>query len=559
MVVAVVAVPGVAGAVADRVEHAVDPALDAPRLVAELHAVFAPDARPDAGRTTSPPLKSATLLVREYDAVRAALPPDVVGAVEAWLGGGGAPTQVLETAHFRFTYATEGADAVPAEDVAPADGVPDFVARLAAWGETSWARLVDDAGFAAPLRRDGRVDVGFRAMAAYGYTRVVGGVPAILLHRDFAGFPDNDDPDGSAAGCAKVTIAHELKHASQFASSGWTEGGWLEADATWAEDFVFDATDDYLRFLAAGSPISDPGNWLPVSYEDCLFPKLLEEVHGAGVLVDFFARRAAFRSEPVLASYDAVLHARGSSVPEAVATLGLWAWFSGAHADGRPAGFEEADRYPTAPVAALVEDDVDGLLAPLGSAHLLATAAGRSGRPLLSFAGDPGTPFAVWTVTLGRDGRRDVDRVPLAGASSAALDVARDWEDLATLVVIVSNGSAVSGAGYGIIVDSGDAVASPELAAGARFAVLPNRPNPFRDGTTIRFSLPSRGAVTVSVHDAAGRLVRRVLDGAPRDAGLHEAAWDARDNGGRPVAPGLYLLRVESAGLSAGRKMLVVR
>ena len=78
------------------------------------------------------------------------------------------------------------------------------------------------------------------------------------------------EPSGS--GAAKVTIAHELKHASQFTSSAWTEeAGWLEADATWAEDFVFDETDDYLRYLPYGSPVSHPDGWLPVSYEDCLW------------------------------------------------------------------------------------------------------------------------------------------------------------------------------------------------------------------------------------------------------------------------------------------------
>ncbi len=513
---------------------------------------------PSPARAAAPE-KCATLLVREFDLARHGLAPATVQAIDAWLAPeAAAETHLFETAHFRFEYAIEGADAVPALDIAPADGVPDWVASVGGWAETSWATLVDGAGFAQPLLRSGRVDVAFREMAAFGYTRLASGVPAIVMHRDYAGFPANEDPDGNAAGAAKVTIAHELKHALQYVSSAWTEGGWLEADAVWAEDRVFDAPNDYVRYLADGSPISDPASWLPASYEDCLIPRLLAERHGTDVLVDFFARRASARTEPVLASFDATLRSRGSSLSAELAQLGLWTWFCGANAAGRPTGFEEADDYPTPPIAAHVETAQQGRLAALGTHHVLATAGGRMGTPQVTFAAGVGTPFAVWSVLLDRDGRRTYQSVPVHGMSS--VDVGHEWEQIATLALIVTHaGFGAGAADYGLSVDTHAAVGVDPRAIAAGFAAQPNRPNPFRESTSIRFSLPVATEVRVTIFDLAGRLVRVLEDGTPRTAGDQSVTWDGRDSAGRRVAPGLYASRVEAYGLAASRKMLLIR
>ncbi len=51
-------------------------------------------------------------------------------------------------------------------------------------------------------------------------------------------------------------------------------------------------------------------------------------------------------------------------------------------------------------------------------------------------------------------------------------------------------------------------------------------------------------ALTVALYDLAGRKQRVLWDGQPTAAGRKRLAWDGRDDRGRRVAPGHYLLRV---------------
>jgi flagellar hook assembly protein FlgD len=49
------------------------------------------------------------------------------------------------------------------------------------------------------------------------------------------------------------------------------------------------------------------------------------------------------------------------------------------------------------------------------------------------------------------------------------------------------------------------------------------------------------------VLDVSGRRVRILVDEL-RPAGRHRARWDGRDHDGRPVADGVYFLRLAAAG-----------
>jgi hypothetical protein len=83
-------------------------------------------------------------------------------------------------------------------------------------------------------------------------------------------------------------------------------------------------------------------------------------------------------------------------------------------------------------------------------------------------------------------------------------------------------------------------------------------PIPFRPRQSIRFALSDPGGVRLDVIDVAGRRVRTLLH---RDfqRGVHEAAWDGRDERGHSLASGVYFYRLRLARRSEVRRTLMIR
>lgn len=85
-----------------------------------------------------------------------------------------------------------------------------------------------------------------------------------------------------------------------------------------------------------------------------------------------------------------------------------------------------------------------------------------------------------------------------------------------------------------------------------------NLPNPCNPGTTVRFSLPSAQDAVLELYAADGARVRRLAAGSFA-AGRSEVFWDGRDDHGRSVASGTYLLRLTAGGTDQTRKLALVR
>jgi hypothetical protein len=82
-------------------------------------------------------------------------------------------------------------------------------------------------------------------------------------------------------------------------------------------------------------------------------------------------------------------------------------------------------------------------------------------------------------------------------------------------------------------------------------------PNPLRTGGQIRFRLMAASPVRLAVYDIAGRKVWRRNLGI-RQPGVHQVTWDGCDVHSRPVANGVYFLRVESGKRQSSAKIVVV-
>lgn len=100
--------------------------------------------------------------------------------------------------------------------------------------------------------------------------------------------------------------------------------------------------------------------------------------------------------------------------------------------------------------------------------------------------------------------------------------------------------------GNAILTDAND-------GAVAAFAMDPIAPNPARGATPVRFALPHRADVRVSVLDVQGREVAVLADGA-FEAGRHSVTLE-----GARLSPGLFFVRVQSGGVSLAKRVAIVR
>jgi hypothetical protein len=84
-------------------------------------------------------------------------------------------------------------------------------------------------------------------------------------------------------------------------------------------------------------------------------------------------------------------------------------------------------------------------------------------------------------------------------------------------------------------------------------------PNPFTGSTVIRFDVARAGQTNVSIYSAAGTLVRTLLAPTSLAARAYSLTWDGRDERGRAVGTGVYLVRMEAGDFTATRKLVLQR
>ena len=128
---------------------------------------------------------------------------------------------------------------------------------------------------------------------------------------------------------------------------------------------------------------------------------------------------------------------------------------------------------------------------------------------------------------------------------SGAVDVVTDIGPIDTEVTVVEGGGAPT------------STPDPSGAAEAN-RLAPNYPNPFSQGTSIRFRLDAEQPVRLGVYSADGRLVRTLVEGT-YPAGDHLAIWDRRDDRGRTSPAGVYFYRLRlGVGGETARRLVVV-
>jgi Zn-dependent metalloprotease len=226
--------------------------------------------------------------------------------------------------------------------------------------------------------------------------------------------------------------------------------------------------------------------------------------------------------------------------------------------------------------AALGANDVDGgkttLLSPVFDLSSTTDPVIRYWRWYTNASGsNPGTD--VWRVEISDDGGATWTEVENTTASRAAwTPVIFRVEDYVNPTSAMRLRFVASDIGAGSVVEAAlddveilyfdqVVVSVDDGVPGGRptqVALHQNVPNPFNPSTRISFDLPADGYVSLRIYDLAGRLVRTLV-GEPKPAGSHEIVWGGRDQGGKSVASGVYVVRLEANGVSERRRMVLAK
>ena len=90
------------------------------------------------------------------------------------------------------------------------------------------------------------------------------------------------------------------------------------------------------------------------------------------------------------------------------------------------------------------------------------------------------------------------------------------------------------------------------------FTLSQNYPNPFNPRTQIRFDLPVKTHVSLTVYNVLGQRVNSLVDEV-LSSGQYVVDWDGADQSGSAVSSGIYFYRIEAETFTETRKMVLLK
>ncbi len=126
-------------------------------------------------------------------------------------------------------------------------------------------------------------------------------------------------------------------------------------------------------------------------------------------------------------------------------------------------------------------------------------------------------------------------------------------------ICLMGDGVALAvGGGGGILRAGPDGVGIVYEGPSSPGITLKTFPNPFNPRTTVAFSLSHQGHVRIRVLDLLGRHVRTLVS-RHFPAGEHAVEWNGRDDSGRGLASGSYLVQCQTDFESITHRVMLIR
>ena len=85
-----------------------------------------------------------------------------------------------------------------------------------------------------------------------------------------------------------------------------------------------------------------------------------------------------------------------------------------------------------------------------------------------------------------------------------------------------------------------------------------NYPNPFNPITTLRYSVPEKILVRISIFDISGNPIKMLVNEV-KSAGFYSTRWDAINDKGQPISAGVYFYKIQAGNFVDTKKMILLK
>ena len=91
-----------------------------------------------------------------------------------------------------------------------------------------------------------------------------------------------------------------------------------------------------------------------------------------------------------------------------------------------------------------------------------------------------------------------------------------------------------------------------------RFSLSQNYPNPFNPTTEIKYELPNKSLVNITIYDVVGRKINSFVN-QEQSAGSYSLQWDATNSNGEAVPAGMYIYTIKAGKYNSTKKMVLLK
>jgi hypothetical protein len=509
------------------------------------------------------PLKCGTEIVQEFNKHKEELSKSAIDEISQFLNS---PFKITSTSSvyitpsgkFQITYDITGVNAVPIADN-NGNGIPDYVEWVGSYFDYAWYVEIDSLGYLAPPIGNDQFQVSFENMKFYGYTEPISGqLTHIVLHNNFLGFPPNTDPEGNQKGAAKVTAAHEFKHAIQMMYNNWNEPTWfLEMDATWMEDIAYTQVNDYYNYLDS-SQIVYPGRSFDrgEGYEDCIWMHYLSQKFGVLINRQIWERRKVFSSELIYDSFNNILAQYSYTFIKGYQEYFTWNYACGSNVSQLIRSYSEANNYPTPNVCITksIPDSSAGCSnTELSANYFYYSSINSDSLVKFNYYGTPNADQLLEFIINYKNNTEEVRDTSVGSSGTMNYILFKKLSEISAIIAIPIFTTMNPGS-Y-----SNSIKVSPYLPIVAKlqeqFYLAQNYPNPFNPSTKIRYSIPFDTYVELTIYDILGRETE-VLVKEHRPAGNYEVEFSTA---GKGIASGIYFYKLTAGNFSSVKKLIILK